>query len=305
MSLFAMLQGGAQGAQDAGAEGAPDLQGMLTHHLLDGPYLEAVTPWFDIHVNLPHFDPIHLGPLTIDMSITKHVFFLLLAGFLCLAVFLPVARTVTRRGRDKAPSGFANAVEAMVVYFRDEIVRRNIHHGGDAYAPYILTLFFFILFMNLLGLVPFGATATGNFMVTGALALVTFIVTEIAGMRALGPAGYMRTIFFAPPGMGPVGTTLMLIILTPVEFLGKLTKPFALMIRLFANMLAGHTLVLSLLGMIFMFASVGAVVAAGVTVASIAMVSAIMVLELFVAFLQAYIFAMLTAVFIGMIQHAH
>ena len=303
-----MIQGGAQGAQEHGAaaaESGPDLQGMLTHHLLDGSELEAVTPWFSWHYELPHFDPIHIGSMTIDMSITKHVFFLLLAGLLCLVVFIPVARTVTRRGRDAAPSGFANAVEALVVYFRDEIVRRNIHHGGDAYTPYILTLFFFILFMNLLGLVPFGATATGNFMVTGALALVTFVVTEISGFRALGPAGYMRTIFFAPKGLSPIGTVLMLIILTPVEFLGKLTKPFALMIRLFANMLAGHTLVLSLLGMIFMFASAGAVVAGGVTVASIGMVSAIMLLELFVAFLQAYIFAMLTAVFIGMIQHAH
>ena len=159
--------------------------------------------------------------------------------------------------------------------------------------------------MNLLGLVPFGATATGNFMVTGALALVTFVVTEISGMRALGFSGYMGTIFYAPKGLNPVGTAIMLVILTPVEFLGKLTKPFALMIRLFANMMAGHTLVLSLLGLIFMFASGGAIVAGGVTVASIAMVSGIMILELFVAFLQAYIFAMLTSVFIGLIQHAH
>ncbi len=301
-----MLQGAAQAAQDHGAaESGPDLQYMLTHHLLDGPYLEFVILGIDITVPLPHFDPIHLGPLTIDMSITKHVFFLLLAAFLLLAIFIPIGRAMKTKYADRAPSGMANAMEALVIYFRDEVVRRNIGHGADAYTGYILTLFFFILFMNLLGLVPFGATATGNFMVTGALALVTFVVTEISGMRALGFAGYMRTIFYAPPGLGPVGTALMLVILTPVEFLGKLTKPFALMIRLFANMLAGHTLVLSLLGLIFMFAGGSAIITGGVTVASIGMVSGIMVLELFVAFLQAYIFAMLTSVFIGLIQHAH
>jgi F-type H+-transporting ATPase subunit a len=199
----------------------------------------------------------------------------------------------------------ANAMEALILYFRDEVVRRNIGHGADAYTGYILTLFFFILAMNVFGLVPFGATPTGNFMVTGALALVTFVVVEISGMRTLGFAGYMRTIFHAPHGLNPVGQAIMLVILTPVEFLGKLTKPFALMIRLFANMLAGHTLVLSLLGLIFMFASAGAVVAGGVTVASVTMVTAIMVLEVGVALLQAYIFAMLTSVFIGLIRHAH
>jgi F-type H+-transporting ATPase subunit a len=123
-------------------------------------------------------------------------------------------------------------------------------------------------------------------------------------MRTLGFKGYMGTIFYAPHGLNPIGKAIMLVILTPVEFLGKLTKPFALMIRLFANMMAGHTLVLSLLGMIFMFATAGAVVAGVVSVASIGMVTAIMLLEIFVALLQAYIFAMLTSVFIGLIRHA-
>ena len=205
---------------------------------------------------------------------------------------------------DRAPSGFANAIEAMVLYFRDEVVRRNIGHDGDGYTGYILTLFFFILAMNLLGLMPFGATATGNFMVTGALAMVTLVVTEVTGMRALGFKGYMGTIFYAPKGLPPVGTAIMLVILTPVEFLGKLTKPFALMIRLFANMVAGHTLILSLLGLIFIFASLGPA-KWGVAGASLAMVWAMMLLEVFVAFLQAYIFAMLTAVFIGLMRHEH
>lgn len=298
-----MLQGGAQAAQDQGAaDSGPDLPGMLMHHLLDGSEIEFEVLGRGFVWHLPHWDPIHIGPLTLDLSPTKHVVFLCLAAIICLVIFLPIGRAMKSKYTDAAPTGLANAMEGLIVYFRDEVVRRNIGHGADAYTGYILTLFFFILFMNLLGLVPFGATATGNFMVTGALALVTFVVTEVSGMRALGFAGYMGTIFYAPKGMGPVGTAIMLVILTPVEFLGKLTKPFALMIRLFANMMAGHTLVLSMLGLIFMFASAGAVVAGGVTVASIAMVSAIMVLEVFVAFLQAYIFAMLTAVFIGLIK---
>ena len=288
-----------------GADEGPDLQGMLMHHLLDGNTLEFEVLGRGFVINLPQWEPVHLGPLTLDFSPTKHVVFMMLAGLLCLAIFIPIGRAMKGKYGNKAPSGLANAMEALILYFRDEVVRRNIGHGADGYTGYILTIFFFILFMNVLGLLPFGSAATGNFMVTGALALVTFVVVEISGMRALGFKGYMGTIFYAPPGLNPVGQAIMLIILTPVEFLGKLTKPFALMIRLFANMMAGHTLVLSLLGMIFMFASAGAVVAAGVSVASIGMVTAIMMLEIFVAFLQAYIFAMLTSVFIGLIRHAH
>jgi F-type H+-transporting ATPase subunit a len=227
-----------------------------------------------------------------------------LAALLCLVIFIPIGRAMRDKYTDRAPSGLANAMEALVIYFRDEVVRRNIGHGADAYTGYILTLFFFILFMNLLGLMPFGATATGNFMVTGALALMTFVVVEISGMRTLGFKGYMRTIFYAPPGLPPIGQAALMVILTPVEFLGKLTKPFALMIRLFANMMAGHTLVLSLLGFIFLFAGIGTakwLVAGG----SVLIVIAIMALEVFVAFLQAFIFAMLSAVFIGLIRHAH
>ncbi len=299
-----MLQGGGAPAAGTAGEG-PDLQGMLMHHLLDGPEIEFMVLGRGFVWHLPQWEPVHLGPLTLNFSPTKHVVFMWLAALVCLAVFIPIGRAMKGKYTSKAPSGLANAMEAMILYFRDEVVRRNIGHGADAYTGYILTLFFFILAMNVFGLLPFGATATGNFMVTGALALVTFVVTEISGMRALGFGGYMRTIFYAPPGLNPVGQAIMLVILTPVEFLGKLTKPFALMIRLFANMMAGHTLVLSLLGMIFMFASAGAVVAGGVSIASVAMVTAIMMLEIFVALLQAYIFAMLTTVFIGLIRHAH
>ncbi len=305
LGLLRVLQGeGAQDAHAAGGESAPDLQGMLMHHLSDSQELEFEVLGRGWVVHLPQWEPIHIGGFALDLSPTKHVVFMALAAIVLLAVFLPMARAMQRQYKDKAPTGFFNAMEAMILFFRDEVVRRNIGHGADAYTPYILSLFFFILAMNTLGLIPFGATPTGNLSVTGALALVTFVVVEISGMRALGFKGYMQTIFYAPPGMHPAGQAIMLVIMTPVEFLGKLTKPFALMIRLFANMTAGHTLVLSLLGMIFMFANLalGKWAIAG---ASVGMVLGVMVLEIFVAFLQAYIFAMLTAVFIGLIRHAH
>ena len=301
LSLFTALQ---ESAQAHSSEGPPDLQYMLLHHHLDGNELEFKMLGRGFEFQLPHFEPLRVGGLTIDLSPTKHVVIMFLAALLCLLVLIPIGRAMRDKYTDRAPSGLANAMEALVIYFRDEVVRRNIGHGADAYTGYILTLFFFILFMNLLGLMPFGATETGNFMVTGALALMTFVVVEISGMRTLGFKGYMRTIFYAPPGLPPIGQAALLVILTPVEFLGKLTKPFALMIRLFANMMAGHTLVLSLLGFIFLFAGIGAakwLVAGG----SVLIVIAIMALEVFVAFLQAYIFAMLSAVFIGLIRHAH
>jgi|TARA_B100001750_G_scaffold213077_1_gene195324 F-type H+-transporting ATPase subunit a len=307
MNVIGMLmafQGGRGTAQAGQAEAAPDLSGMIFHHLLDGHELEFEFLGRGWVIHLPEWEPLHIGVLTIDLSPTKHVIFLVLAGVLLTVIFGLVGRAMRNKYTDRAPHGFANAMEAIVLFFRNEVVRKNIGNGADPYTGFILTLFFLILTMNLLGLVPFGATPTGNLAVTGALALATFVVTEITGMRELGLKGYMGTIFYAPPGLGGIGKALMLLIMTPVEFIGKLTKPFALMIRLFANMTAGHTLVLSLLGMIFMFAhlTLGKFLITG---ASIGFVTAIMVLELFVAFLQAYIFAMLSAVFIGLIRHAH
>jgi len=298
---FATLQEHAEDAAHSAAEGAPDLGGAIMHHLVDATEIEL--PFGVLH--LPTGWTVHLGPLgAVDLAPTKHVVLLVLAALICLAVFIPLAMAARRRHRGKAPGGFAGAMEALVLYFRDEVVRRNIGHGADAYTPYILTLFFFILVMNLLGLVPWGGSATGNLGVTAALAVMTLVLVEVSGMKTLGAAGYLKTIFYTPPGMHPVGQALMLVIMTPVEIMGKLAKPFALAVRLFANMTAGHTLVLSLLGIIFVFANM-TLGRWGIAAGSVAMSSAIMVLEVFVAFLQAYIFAMLTAVFVGLIRHAH
>ena len=302
MNLLGMIQEAGHEEPAHGAEGGGvDLGTTLMHHIEDSAELEL--PFLG-ELHLPHWEPIHLGPLAIDFSPTKHGVFLVLAATICAVVFALIGRMMQERYTDRAPSGFANAVEALVLYFREEVVRRNIGHGADKYTPYILTLFFFILTMNLLGLVPWGATATGNLSVTAALAVVSLIVVEVSGFRALGPAGYARTIFYIPHGMPGWMKPIMLAVMTPVEFLGKLAKPFALAIRLFANMTAGHTLIVSLLGLIFVFGNLtfGKWAIAG---ASVGMSTAMMLLEVFVAFLQAYIFAMLTAVFIGLIRHAH
>jgi F-type H+-transporting ATPase subunit a len=164
-------------------------------------------------------------------------------------------------------------------------------------VPFILTLFFFILFANLLGLIPYGSTATGNISVTAMLAVITFLVVEFAGMRAQG-AGYLNTIFYWNKDLPMVMRIPMFVIMTPIEIVGKIAKPFALAIRLFANMTAGHIVVLALIGLIFLFRgpASGAPFLAAI---------AIMMLELFVAFLQAFIFSLLSSVFIGQIREAH
>ena len=276
---------------------APDIGKAIFEHTSDSYVIELP---FGLTIHLPH-DWILFG---INFSPTKHVVYMAVAALLVLLTVWYAGRQVERRHREgKAPSGFGGAIEAIVLFVRDDIVLGNIGHGGEKFVPYILTLFFFILYCNLLGLLPWGATPTGNLAVTGSLALVSFLVIEISGFRALGPRGYLKTIVFVPPGMTGVGAFAMALIMTPIEIIGKIVKPFALTLRLFANMTAGHFVILSLLGLIFVFA--GSWVVGLVAPASVVFVVGMMLLELLVAFLQAYIFALLTAVFIGLMQHAH
>lgn len=304
MSLTRAVQEHAQEAAEATGDhsaggGLPfeELPDFIQHHIADAKEIEFAGGHWSLEAL--HIDPIHIGSLTLDFSATRHLVVLVLAAILVSAVFIPVARRLTRRGPEKAPAGFGNAMEAMVLYFRNDVVRANIGHDADGYTPFILTVFFFILGMNLFGLTPIGITPTGNLSVTAALALISFAVIEVTGFRALGPVGYAKTIFYIPPGLPGFMKLPMLVIMTPVELLGKLTKPFALAVRLFANMMAGHTLILAIIGFIFVYQSYI------VGVGAVTIVSVIMILELFVAFLQAYIFAMLTSVFIGLVRHAH
>jgi F-type H+-transporting ATPase subunit a len=291
------------------AEGPVDI---ITPHITDSYDMELPywKPPFAKHVCLgrhlpndgcgPLWDDVgHIGPLDVNFSPSKHVVMMLLAALLTLATLLTAAKAHARHHHEVGrPKGFAAGIEAMVLYLRNEVVVPNVGPHGEKFAPFILTLFFFILFANLLGLIPYGATATGNISVTATLAIVTFIVVEIAGMRALGKA-YINTIIYWPHDQSFVMKAAMTPIMTPVEIMSKFTKPFALAIRLFANMTAGHVVVLALISLIFTF---GNWWIAGVPVI---MALAIMMLEIFVSFLQAFVFALLASVFIGQVRVAH
>jgi len=274
---------------------------IITPHITDAHEIEIPWPtWPTLHkvVHLPQWTPFHIGGVEVDMSPTKHVVWMLIAA-LTVCGLLIFAANATKRQTSTAghAQGFAGGIEAMVLYIRNEVIIPNVGHHGNGFVPFLLTIFFFILFCNLWGIFPWGSTATGNIAVTATLALMTFFVVEIAGMRAQG-LGYFGTIFYWNKDVSFPLRVILFLILSPIEFISKLTKPFALMIRLFANMTAGHIVVLALIGMIFSFSSL----ASG---APLLMAVAMNMLELLVAFLQAFIFTMLSSVFIGQIREAH
>ncbi len=274
---------------------------FITPHITDGAYIEVPFPKAPGYVKLylPHFEPLHIGPLVVDLSPTRHVVFMLLAATLAALVLILAARSHARAAAQGVPvKGFASAIESVVLYIRNEVVLPNVGHHGEGFVPLCLAFFFFILFANLLGLVPWGSTATGNISVTATLALLAFATIEIAGMRAQGLA-YIKTIIFWPSDMPLLMKLPLTLILTPVEIIGKITKPVALAIRLFANMTAGHVVLLAILGLIFAFQQWY------VAPLPVAMSVAIMMLELLVAFLQAFIFTLLVSVFIGQIREHH
>jgi F-type H+-transporting ATPase subunit a len=252
----------------------------ILHHVMDGNYLDF-EPFGKIY--LPH-----LQLMGLDISITRHVVFLWVVAALLILTFVTVSRSYKKT---IIPHGFTNFFETMVIFVRDEIARPTIGYGHEKFLPYLLTAFFFILYSNFLGLIPYTATVTSNIAVTATLAGFTFLTTQIGGMIHHGPIGYFKGLI--PPGM-PVAL-LPLIVL--VEIFGLFTKPFALCIRLFANMTAGHVIILSLIGLIFImktlyFAPV-----------SVGFALFIYFLEMLVALIQAYIFTMLSSLFIGMAIH--
>lgn len=297
--LLAQAAHGGEVEQDVGAAwNAHMLEEVADAHHFPVPFLGT-------EIHLPQWPPLQIGSLTVDLSPTKHVIWLLIAATLCAVTMIWVARRTHGRGAERAPRGLANVIEAFVIYLRDEVAMRNIGKGGERYVPYVLTVFFFILFMNLLGLVPFGATATGNISVTAALALLSLMVIEIGGLLHLGPGPYLRTIVYLPEDLSWYMQIPMAIIMTPVEAIAKLARIFALAIRLFANMTAGHFVILALVGLIFIAGTSGGSIKWVIWVGPVLMAVAIMLLEIFVALLQAYIFTMLTSVFIGLVRHPH
>jgi len=252
----------------------------IMHHVLDARELDF-SPFGVIH--LPQ---LHL--FGIDISITKHVVFMWLALLILVVTFIFVARSYRK---SLIPRGITNLTEVLIVFVRDEIARPTIGKGNERFLPYLLTAFFFILTCNFLGLIPYGSTATSNIAVTATLATISFIVIQAGGMMKNGVFGYFK-------GLIPHGIPMWLLpIMLVVELLGLFTKPFALAIRLFANMTAGHIVIMALLGLIFILHTYV------VVPVSISFALFIFLLEILVALLQAYIFTMLSGLFIGMAVH--
>ncbi|OKZ12904.1 MAG: ATP synthase F0 subunit A [Bacteroides sp. 43_108] len=232
----------------------------------------------------------------VDISITKNVAALLINSIILVLVILGVSRWYRgRKASDPAPNGFVGLMEMFVMMVEDDVIKGCIGERYKRYSPYLLTVFFFIFVNNLMGLVPIfpgGANVTGNIAVTFVLAMITFIVVNVTGSRH-----YWKDIFWPEvPLMLKCPVPLMPLI----EFVGIFTKPFSLMVRLFANMMAGHAVILSLVCIIFITSQIGPGLCAGMTVMSILFSVFMNMLELLVAFIQAYVFTMLSAVFIGL-----
>jgi len=237
-----------------------------------------------------HGDTIDKADVPLDFSITKAVFGMLVASVLLLWLLLSFARSYKKSGTS-APKGLQGLLEPVVLFIRDDVAIPNIGEKKyERFMPYLLTVFFFILINNLLGLIPifpFGANVTGNVNVTFVLALFTFLITQFSANKT-----HWKHVFAAP------GVPFWLLpIMIPIEIIGLFSKPFALMIRLFANITAGHIIVLSLVTLIFIFQSIA------LAPVSIAFVLFMDCLELLVAFLQAYVFTLLSALFMGMATH--
>jgi F-type H+-transporting ATPase subunit a len=260
------------------------------HYKLDHGHISLV----DAEGNELMADGKAVRPL--DFSITKNVFSMLIACLIMLLLFVSVAGAY-KGNHGKAPRGLQSFMEPLILFVRDDIARPNMGNKAEKFTPYLLTLFFFIWINNLLGLLPGAANVTGNIAVTLVLALLTLILTNINGNKH-----YWGHILW-PPGI-PLPVKFILI---PVEIISIFTKPFSLMIRLFANITAGHILIMSIISLIFLFGNAGKEVGMGfgTSVISVAFSMFLYTLELLVAAIQAFIFTMLTALFIGQAVEDH
>ncbi len=255
--------------------------GWILHHVMDSRVID-LSPFGEIH--LPQL-PLIFG---IDISPTKFVVFMWLVAIILIVLLAYVSKQYKK---SLVPKGITNFFEIIIVFVRDEIVVPTIGKGYEKFLPYLMSIFFFILFSNMFGLIPYSVTVTSNIAVTAALAGLTFFATQLGGIKSYGFFGYFARL--VPHGMPKPILPLMIV----VEILGLFTKPFALCIRLFANMIAGHVVILSLLGLIFILHT------AFVAPVSIAFAIFIYLLEILVALIQAYIFTMLSSLFIGMAVH--
>jgi F-type H+-transporting ATPase subunit a len=240
-------------------------------------------------------DQANYRPLGLPITFpTKHFFFLITV----MAIVFGISRLAIASYKNGAPSGIGSAVESLVVYVRDEIAEKNVGHGdGAKYTPLLLSFFFFILVAALFGLMPFSATSTGNISVTFALAFISFLAQQYAGLSKYGVVGHFKNL--VPHGL----PAPLLIVMIPIEVLGMFTKPFALMVRLFANMLAGHMMIAALLMLVPVMAQTSLGFGVAMIPVSLGMALFIMCLEVLVAFIQAYVFTLFSAIFIGMYAH--
>ena len=236
------------------------------------------------------------GKRPIDISITKNVFSLILSSILLVVLILCTARWYRRHDAMKeAPRGFAGLMEMLITMVTDDIIKEGVGKDYEKYAPYLLTAFFFIFLNNLLGIVPFfpgGANLTGNIAVTLFLAVCTFLAVNLFGNKH-----YYKDIFWPEV---PAWLKVPLPLMPLIEIIGMFTKPFSLMVRLFANILAGHIMLLGVVAVVFLTAKLGPVLNGSMTVIAVLFGVFMDILELLVAFIQAYVFTMLSSVFIGL-----
>ena len=321
--LFVNLNIAKANSDDIDKEEAFDAGDMIMHHILDshvwhlwdGHYGTIPLPvivfskergldifssanFFDEHHNSVEYNGYKLehehisltnGGQVYDFSITKNVAALFIIATLMLLIFISVARGF-KKNTGKAPSGIQSFFEPVIIYIRDEVIKPNIGHGYEKFVPYLLSLFFFIWFGNLFGLIPGSANLTGNIAVTATLAIFTFFITNINGN-----ANYWKHIFWTPGVPLPIR-----FIILPVEIIGIITKPISLMIRLFVAISAGHIVILSLIAMAFIFQSWAVGIGSSIILVFINLI------EILVASIQAYVFTIFTAVYIGLAtEEAH
>jgi F-type H+-transporting ATPase subunit a len=240
------------------------------------------------------------GKIFIDISITKNVFAMFISIILLLLIFISVGNTY-KRNPNKAPKGLQSWVEPLIIFVRDDIAKPSIGHKYERYLPFLLTIFFFIFINNLLGLIPFfpgGANVTGNIAVTLVLATLTFIITLFSSNK------HYWIHIFNTPGV-PWWLKFPVPLMPVVEIMGVFTKPVVLMLRLFANITAGHIIVLAFFSLIFIFGAMNPIAGYGVSIVSVAFTIFMNFLELLVAFLQAYVFTLLSAIYFGMAVEEH
>jgi F-type H+-transporting ATPase subunit a len=270
-------------AKPEGEEQGTNVGDYIIHHI------QNHNEWnvFGYNIHLPQFEPFTVLGLKIDLSITNHVVMLWIASLILLLLF-----GLLFRKRKLVPRGFAALLEMLVVFIRDEIAIASLGEKyGKKFAPLIITFFFFILTCNLMGMIPLFSTPTGNINVTAALAIITFVTGQLYGIWYNGLVKHVKSL--VPSGI-PV---FLLPLIFVIEIMGLLAKHFALIIRLFANMIAGHIVFFAFLGLIFIFKSVF------ISPLSVGFALFAGLLDILVAFIQAYVFTILSSLFIGMSVH--